>query len=56
MAHTIQSGTYVITGASRGIGRSIARDLAVRGADLVLIARDKKALAARRNHGLFPCG
>ena len=46
MAHKIQNGTYVVTGASRGIGRSIARDLALRGAALVLIARDKKALAA----------
>lgn len=46
MAHKINHGTYVISGASRGIGRYIATGLAAKGANLVLIARDKKALAA----------
>jgi 3-dehydrosphinganine reductase len=45
MAHTFGNGTYVISGASRGIGRALAILLAERGANLVLIARDKKALA-----------
>jgi len=45
MAHQFTTGTYVISGASRGIGRAIALRLAQRGANLVLIARDKKALA-----------
>lgn len=45
MAHTFTGGTYVISGASRGIGRSIAVLLARRGASLLLVARDKKALA-----------
>jgi 3-oxoacyl-[acyl-carrier protein] reductase len=35
----------VITGASRGIGRAIAVDLARNGADVALLARDADALA-----------
>ena len=35
----------MITGASRGIGRGLAHGLARAGGDLVLVARDKKALA-----------
>src|SRR5438445_13818284 len=34
----------VITGASRGLGRLCARELAAHGADLLLIARDLTAL------------
>jgi short-subunit dehydrogenase len=45
MAHNFKDGTYVISGASRGIGRAISLSLARRGANLLLIARDKKALA-----------
>jgi 3-oxoacyl-[acyl-carrier protein] reductase len=36
----------LVTGASRGIGRAIARDLAAAGARLVVCARGKAALAA----------
>lgn len=34
----------VVTGASKGIGRSIARSLAAEGVDLVIAARDREAL------------
>ena len=35
----------VVTGASRGLGRLCARQLAAHGANLLLIARDQMALA-----------
>lgn len=49
--------TALITGASSGLGAEYARQLAGRGMDLVLVARDREALEAlaasvRRNAGV----
>jgi len=45
MSHRFNHGTYVVTGATRGIGRAIALTLAEQGTELILLARDKKKLA-----------
>ncbi|MCC7370334.1 MAG: SDR family NAD(P)-dependent oxidoreductase [Chloroflexi bacterium] len=38
----------VVTGGSRGIGKAIARELALEGADIALVARNAEALEATR--------
>lgn len=42
----IQGSTILITGASGGLGTAMARDLAVRGAQLVISARNEELLDA----------
>jgi NAD(P)-dependent dehydrogenase (short-subunit alcohol dehydrogenase family) len=39
----------IVSGASRGIGLAVAESLAAEGADVVLVARGKEALAAARD-------
>jgi NAD(P)-dependent dehydrogenase (short-subunit alcohol dehydrogenase family) len=42
----LKNKTALVTGASRGLGRSIAQRLAATGARVVLVARDEEAVEA----------
>lgn len=43
---TLKGKTIIVTGASAGVGEATARQCAAQGANVVLAARDKKALTA----------
>jgi len=45
-AHAVSLRTAVVTGASRGIGLAVARELAAHGARVMMIARGERALEA----------
>jgi short-subunit dehydrogenase len=46
MEHALKAKVAIVTGASSGIGEATARELASRGAAVVLAARDKRKLEA----------
>lgn len=55
MSKRLKNNVAIVTGASRGIGRAIARALAAEAATVVLAARDETALAETA-HGVDSAG
>lgn len=54
-----KGGTVVkalITGATSGIGREMAKILAVRGVDLIIASRDEKKMKSLASGCLWQCG
>ncbi len=52
MDFELQGKVALVTGASRGIGKGIALELADAGCDVLLAARDKDALGGGRERHL----
>ena len=52
MKRTIRGKRIVVTGASGGIGRAIAENLAANGARVILAARNRDRL--KELHGTWP--
>ena len=46
----------LITGATSGIGREMAKILAVRGVDLIIASRDEKKMKSLPSGFLWQCG
>ena len=42
----LQGKTAVVTGGSKGIGKAVARELALEGADVAIVARGREELEA----------
>jgi 3-oxoacyl-[acyl-carrier protein] reductase len=49
MSHSLQGRSAIITGASQGLGLAIARAFAKAGANLIICARDQRAIDAARD-------